>query len=649
MFVFQPVSTVLVAAALMAGSYVPRQQTSAPSPAGAPDAQLPAVVINDNRQPAGLLSNGVLTFELRAHLGLWRPEGDAGPALTIDAFGEGSFPLSAPAPLIRVPEGTEIAASVRNELASPLRVHGLCERGGAACAPIDVPVGQTRQLRFKSGPAGTYHYWATSTGMPLPFRAIGDSQLSGAFIVDPAGAPPAADRIFIITDWTSLTLDQLRQIANATDPGVAFNALNPKYTFLINGLSWPHTEHLTYQLADNVHWRVINLSPLAHTMHLHGFYFEVDSLGDGLRDKISAPGQKERIVTQLMQSGTTMAMTWKPERAGNWLFHCHIKDHVSPELRLGASADAHAGHHAGSDPSAGMAGMVLGVTVLGPDEARGDRAGSASTPARRMTLEMQAEPKRFGDEPAYGFVLTDGDSTPPSGHVPVPGPTLVLKRGEPVEITLVNRLPEATAIHWHGMELDSYYDGVHGWSGSGQRVTPLVEPGGSFVVRFTPPSTGTFMYHTHLHDKRQLTSGLYGAMLVVDSAETFNEATDHVFVIGRGGPQPDAPAVLNGLRDPQVMWKAGERHRVRLINITPSDIFSVTLQTNEGPVTWRPLTKDGAPLPPDRCQPRPAKQLIGAGETYDFEVQAPEGRATLWLEVRKTGGKWQTQGHIIVK
>ena len=35
--------------------------------------------------------------------------------------------------------------------------------------------------------AGTYHYWATSTGMPLVFRAVGDTQLSGAFVVDPAG------------------------------------------------------------------------------------------------------------------------------------------------------------------------------------------------------------------------------------------------------------------------------------------------------------------------------------------------------------------------------------------------------------------------------------------------------------------------------
>ena len=629
---------VFAAAALLAGAVAPQPQIVPP------EARLPAIAINDNRHPAGTLTNGTLRLDLRANAGLWRPEGDAGPALRVEAFGEGSSPLSVPAPLIRVPEDTEIAASVRNELSSAMRVHGLCERGGAACAPIDVPAGETRHVRFKTGPAGTYHYWATSTGMPFTFRAVGDTQLSGAFVVDPAGTNPDAGRIFVITDWTALTMGQLRQIGSATDPGAAFLALNPKFTFLINGLSWPYTERLTYHLSEKARWRVINLSTQAHTMHMHGFYFDVDSLGDGMRDLSFGPGQKTQVVTQLMQPGTTMALTWTPERVGNWLFHCHIKAHVSPELRLGAPASPHEDHHAGHDSSAGMAGMILGVTVLGPEETPRE-----STPARRMTIEMQAEPKRFGDAPAYGFVLTEAGDPLPVDRVPVPGPTLILNRGEPVEITLVNRLPEGTAIHWHGMELDSYYDGVHGWSGTGQRVTPLIEPGGSFVVRFTPPRTGTFMYHTHLHDNRQLTSGLYGAMLVVEPGETFDESTDHVFVMGRDGPQPEAPAVLNGQRGPQVMWKAGQRHRVRLINITPSDIFSVTLQTNEGPVTWHPLTKDGAPLPPDRCQPRPAKQLIGAGETYDFEYQAPAGRQNLWLEVRSPGGKWQTQGHVIVK
>jgi FtsP/CotA-like multicopper oxidase with cupredoxin domain len=90
---------------------------------------------------------------------------------------------------------------------------------------------------------------------------------------------------------------------------------------MINGLSWPATERLTYQLRDTVQWRVINLTSQAHPMHLHGFYFEVASLGDGLRDQPVPDSDRHSVVTQLLPPGGTMAMTWTPEREGNWLFH----------------------------------------------------------------------------------------------------------------------------------------------------------------------------------------------------------------------------------------------------------------------------------------------------------------------------------------
>ena len=221
--------------------------------------------------------------------------------------------------------------------------------------------------------------------------------------------------------------------------------------------------------------------------------------------------------------------------------------------------------------------------------------------------------------------------------------------GQPVEITLVNELAEATAIHWHGMELDSYYDGVHGWSGAGSQVTPLIEPGGTFTVRFTPPRTGTFIYHTHLHDDRQLTSGLYGAMLVLDPGETFDPNTDHVVVIGRSGPGTAAPAVLNGSREPKLSWPGGRQHRLRFVNITPGDIFVVSLATADGPVTWRPLTKDGAPVPPSLSMLQPASQKIAVGETYDFEYTRPPGRQALWINVRTPGGRWEVQGRVSVR
>jgi len=47
--------------------------------------------------------------------------------------------------------------------------------------------------------------------------------------------------------------------------------------------------------------------------------------------------------------------------------------------------------------------------------------------------------------------------------------------------------------------------------------------------------------------------------------------------------------------------------------------------------------------------PQPARQTIAVGETYDFELDMPAGRRSLWIEVRSPAGKWEAQGHVIVK
>jgi manganese oxidase len=439
--------------------------------------------------------------------------------------------------------------------------------------------------------------------------------------------------------------------------------MRPKLTFVINGLSWPATERLIYPRAKPVRWRVINLSSQTHPLHLHGFYFTVERMGDGQRDSPVAGGAGRRVVTQMLAAGGTLSMEWTPEREGNWLFHCHIMHHVSPDRRLGAAtppANGRAAHgsghaHAQHDPSLGMAGMVLGITVL-PADAPSPAAPLTECPRRKLTMVIQPGRGTPGPGPTAAFAVSDPDLPPAAGAVSSPGPTLVLRRDEPVEITVVNRLPEATSLHWHGLEIDSYYDGVHGWSGSGRQVAPMIAPGASFVVRITPPRAGTFIYHTHLHDYRQLSSGLYGPLIVTEPGETFDPATDHVVVLGRRQVteassllEEAESAVVNGARAAQLSWRAGARNRIRVINITPDDILGVSLLVRDTPVTWRPLTKDGVPVAALEAQPISAKLRIGVGETYDFEYDAPPGRATLWLEVRTSGGKWQSQARVTVK
>ena len=77
------------------------------------------IVANDNQEPAGELRDGVLTLRLELRNGIWHPEGEEGEAIPVYAFGEAGKPLKAPAPLVRVPQGTVVELSVCNTLAVP--------------------------------------------------------------------------------------------------------------------------------------------------------------------------------------------------------------------------------------------------------------------------------------------------------------------------------------------------------------------------------------------------------------------------------------------------------------------------------------------------------------------------------------------------
>ncbi len=186
---------------------------------------------------------------------------------------------------------------------------------------------------------------------------------------------------------------------------------------------------------------------------------------------------------------------------------------------MNAPADgAHAGHGA-NDSAAGMAGLVLGIQVTGTSTI----PPSDGRAPRRFSLVMREEPNRYGNQSGYRMDL-EGAEAPRLNPGPVPGPVIVLTRGEPVEITLINRMTEPTAIHWHGIELDSYFDGVPGWGGQPGNIAPPVAPGQSFVAKFTPPRAGTFIYHTHWHKDEQLGGGLYGPLIVLEPGERYDPA-----------------------------------------------------------------------------------------------------------------------------
>ncbi|MFC3495803.1 multicopper oxidase family protein [Glycomyces rhizosphaerae] len=94
----------------------------------------------------------------------------------------------------------------------------------------------------------------------------------------------------------------------------------------------------------------------------------------------------------------------------------------------------------------------------------------------------------------------------------IPGAPIRVAKGEQVKATLVNELPEATTVHWHGLQLRCDADGV-------PDVTQApIAPGQSFTYQFTAPDAGTYWFHPHTGT--QLDRGLYAPLIVEDPDET---------------------------------------------------------------------------------------------------------------------------------
>ena len=252
--------------------------------------------------------------------------------------------------------------------------------------------------------------------------------------------------------------------------------------------------------------------------------------------------------------------------------------------------------------------------------------------------------------PSMRFVLDDARS---DAHVVDAGPgwstPLYLIRGEPVSITIVNQTHEATAVHWHGIEVESYFDGVADFSGSSRRLAPIIAPQDSFEARFTPPRAGTFIYHSHVDEPRQHRAGLVGALIVRDTA--LRSASEDLILLiksARAGRGPPNRFEINGRTDPDTIVLAlGHSYRLRVIAMQtgiPGPVISITARPDSSLpnlrdtliVRWRQVAKDGADLP-DEEGAKPARQSIGMGETYDFQF-IPERRGLLRIEVRSARG-----------
>ena len=278
-----------------------------------------------------------------------------------------------------------------------------------------------------------------------------------------------------------------------------------------------------------------------------------------------------------------------------------------------------------------MSGLVLGIDIP-PGESDLITQGDD----RRITLhanELHRDSVSFA-----AFDYEEKDCQPKF----TPGPTLILNQYQPTYVTVQNNMSASTAVHWHGLEIDSWSDGVPGWSSSNGLTSPVIESGDSFEYKLTLMRPGTFVYHSHLDDINQLTKGLYGALIVMEEGEEFDPRFDHIYMQGWRSPFPSSldDLDLNGWDEiPIQSAKVGESHKIRLINIAPAGQASVEMLKDSVSYPLIFYAKDGATIREDQQILLERSPRFGVGETADF-IFEPKEPGTYYLDFRMWRQKW---------
>jgi len=212
----------------------------------------------------------------------------------------------------------------------------------------------------------------------------------------------------------------------------------------------------------------------------------------------------------------------------------------------------------------------------------------------------------------------------------VPGPVLRFRQGETARIAVTNRLTQDTTVHWHGIRLPNAMDGVP------HLTQPPIVPQGRFLYEFGLPDAGTFWYHPHARSTEQVERGLAGAFIVEEREPPAVDRdilwvlddwrlTPEAAIAGDFGNMMDAShagrlgnaVTLNGRVPDRVAVQAGERLRLRLVNVANARIFGLEF----GALAPRVMALDGHPLTPHA--PPDGRIVLGPAMRADLLIDVP--------------------------
>ena len=246
----------------------------------------------------------------------------------------------------------------------------------------------------------------------------------------------------------------------------------------------------------------------------------------------------------------------------------------------------------------------------------------------------------------------------------IPGPTLEFNEGDLAIINVTNKMDEETSVHWHGLILPNFYDGVP------YLTTPPIKPNTTFQYRIPVNQSGTYWYHSHTMLQEQ--KGVYGSIVIQPKEKTLDYEKDLVVVLSdwtnekpmnvlrnlkrgnewyqvkKGTAVPLSSVIKGGALGAQFkFWrdrmegadiadiyypaflsngkkvaeypefKSGEKVRLRFINASASSYYWLDFGAGNPMV----VSSDGVDVTPIHK----TRFLFAIAETYDVIVTIPEG------------------------
>jgi len=170
------------------------------------------------------------------------------------------------------------------------------------------------------------------------------------------------------------------------------------------------------------------------------------------------------------------------------------------------------------------------------------------------------------------------------------GPTLIVNKGDSLDINVTNDLGQPTTIHWHGMHVSAVNDG-------GPHT--VIDPGTTWNPQITVmDKASTFWYHPHLDHftDEHVSKGIAGFIIVRDTEEaaldlprTYGVDDIPLAIQTKNfdannqilhGTNADDVLMVNATLDPQIDLPA-QIVRLRILNGSSQRIFNIGFSGNQ--------------------------------------------------------------------